>query len=99
VAVQGDVDEGVIHEEVYLAEPVSQRRARRANNALKQNFYNPAFCAISSPESIKTFYQRKQEEDKHHHKAVLALAHRRVNVLWAMLRDGQIYEKQTYSVA
>jgi hypothetical protein len=30
---------------------------------------------------------------------VLALARRRVNVLWAMLRDGQIYQEHISSVA
>jgi hypothetical protein len=29
---------------------------------------------------------------KHHTQAVLALARRRVNVLWALLRDGRCYE-------
>ena len=76
-----------------------QRRARRANKALKQVFYRSAFCALSSHETSKAFYQRKREEGKHHHQAVLALARRRVNVLWAMLRDGQIYQEQTSSVA
>jgi transposase len=76
-----------------------QRRARRANKALKQVFYRSAFCALSSHETSKAFYQRKREEGKHHHQAVLALARRRVNVLWAMLRDGKVYREQTTSVA
>jgi transposase len=76
-----------------------QRRARRANKALKQVFYRSAFCALSSHETSKAFYQRKREEGKHHHQAVLALARRRVNVLWAMLRDGEVYQEQTTSVA
>jgi transposase len=76
-----------------------QRRARRSNKALKQVFYRSAFCALSSHKTSKAFYQRKREEGKHHHQAVLALARRRVNVLWAMLRDGQIYREQTSSVA
>ncbi|MFB9839350.1 IS110 family transposase, partial [Actinoallomurus acaciae] len=31
-------------------------------------------------------------EGKHHSQAVLALARRRVNVLWALLRDGRCYQ-------
>ena len=76
-----------------------RRRSRRANKALKQVFYRSAFCALSPHEAGKAFYQRKREEGKHHHQAVLALARRRVNVLWAMLRDGQVYQEQTTSVA
>jgi transposase len=76
-----------------------QRRSRRANKALKQVFYRSAFCALSSHETSKAFYQRKREEGKHHHQAVLALARRRVNILWAMLRDRQVYQEQTTSVA
>lgn len=39
-------------------------------------------CAIS-----KAYYQRKRTAGKNHKQAVLALARRRLNVLWAMLRD------------
>ncbi|MGW9029153.1 IS110 family transposase, partial [Streptomyces sp. NPDC055722] len=38
------------------------------------------------------FYDRKRAEGKRHTQAVLALARRRVNVLWALLRDGRCYE-------
>lgn len=76
-----------------------RRRARRANKALKQVFYRSAFCALSSHQTSKAFYQRKREEGKHHHQAVLVLARRRMNVLWVMLRDGQIYQEQTSSGA
>ena len=37
------------------------------------------------------FYDRKRREGKTHHQAVIALARRRVNVLYAMLRDRTPY--------
>jgi hypothetical protein len=40
----------------------------------------------TGPES-RTFYDRKRAEGKNHTQAVLALARRRVNVLWALLRE------------
>ncbi|MFE5914164.1 IS110 family transposase, partial [Streptomyces wedmorensis] len=40
----------------------------------------------------RRFYERKRAEGKRHIQAVLALARRRVNVLWALLRDGRTYE-------
>ena len=70
-----------------------QRRARRGNRGLKQVFYRSAFCALSYHETSKAFYRRKRAEGKRHHQAVLALARRRVNVLWAMLREGRTYEE------
>lgn len=67
------------------------RRAHGGNKALKRVFYQSAFCALGQPDS-RTFYDRKRSEGKRHHQAVLALARRRVNVLWAMLRDRRPYE-------
>ncbi|MHA7244063.1 IS110 family transposase, partial [Paeniglutamicibacter antarcticus] len=40
----------------------------------------------------RTYYDRKRAEGKKHNQAVIALARRRCNVLFAMLRDGSIYE-------
>jgi hypothetical protein len=40
------------------------------------------WCPVS-----KAYYDRKRKEGKGHKQAVLVLARRRVNVLWAMIRD------------
>lgn len=40
----------------------------------------------------KAYYDRKRNEGKSHKQALLALARRRVNVLWAMIRDGECYQ-------
>jgi hypothetical protein len=40
----------------------------------------------------RRFYDRKRAEGKHHTQAVIALARRRVNVLWALLRDNRCYQ-------
>jgi hypothetical protein len=45
------------------------------------------------------FYRRKRAEGKTHRQALIALARRRVNVLWAMLRDGRTYEERTPEAA
>jgi transposase len=76
-----------------------RRRARRGNKDLKDVFYRSALYALWHHETSKSFYRRKREEGKGHHQAVLALARRRVNVLWAMLRDGKAYEEQTANAA
>jgi transposase len=69
-----------------------RRRAKRANRVLKRVFYQSAHCAVLCHERSRTFYRRKRSEGKGHTQAVMALARRRVNVLWAMLRDGTFYE-------
>lgn len=43
------------------------------------------------PES-RQFYDRKRSEGEKHTHAVLALARRRVNVLWALIRDKRTYQ-------
>ena len=70
----------------------NHRRMRGGNKTLKKVFYQAAFASLrSSPES-RAFYDRKRAEGKRHTQALIALARRRVNVLWAMLRDGTTYE-------
>jgi transposase len=68
-----------------------RRRARRGNKVLKRVLYRSAFSCISHHQRSEAFYRKKRAEGKDHHQAVIALARRRVGVLWAMLRDGQTY--------
>ena len=76
-----------------------QRRPKRGNRTLKRLLYRSAFCAISHHEASESFYRRKRTEGKTHHQAMIALARRRVNVLWAMLRDGSPYIEQSPEAA
>ncbi len=64
------------------------QRPHGGNKGLKRVFYQSAFASLHSPDS-RAFYTRKRQEGKRHHQAVIALARRRVNVLWAVLRDRQ----------
>ncbi|HYL71173.1 MAG TPA: IS110 family transposase, partial [Candidatus Dormibacteraeota bacterium] len=57
-----------------------------------------AFCSLSHPLS-RAFYDRKRREGKRHHQAVIALARRRVNVLWAMLVQRQAFQPQLKNAA
>ena len=76
-----------------------QRRARKGNRALKRVFYRSAFCALSSHEPSREYYRRKRAEGKGAQQAIIALARRRVNVLWAMLRDGATYNDPSPTMA
>jgi hypothetical protein len=50
--------------------------------------------SIQHSPASRAFYDSKRAQGKRHTQAVLALARRRVNVLWAMLRDHHPYEEQ-----
>lgn len=62
------------------------RRPAGGNKGLKRVFYQSAFCSLGHSDS-RAFYERKKREGKRHHQAVIALARRRVNVLWAVLHS------------
>ncbi len=70
----------------------NHRRMRGGNKVLKRVFYQSAFASLRSSPHSRTFYERKRREGKKHTQALIALARRRVNVLWAMLRDGTTFE-------
>ncbi|WP_442910842.1 IS110 family transposase [Kitasatospora sp. NBC_01266] len=65
--------------------------SRRGNKQLKRAFYLAAFASLSQPES-RAYYDKKRRQGKHHVAALVCLARRRIDVLFAMLRDGTFYE-------
>ncbi len=64
---------------------------RGGNKQLKRAFFLSAFAALHDPAS-RAYYDRKRAEGKRHNAALICLARRRVDVLFAMLRDGTHYE-------
>ena len=70
----------------------NNKRMRGANKVLKRVFYQSAFASLRSAPESRAFYDRKRAEGKRHTQALIALARRRVNVLWAMLRDGTTFK-------
>lgn len=68
-----------------------ERAPRRGNRRLKRALYLSAFAALKDPAS-RAYYDRKRAERKTHQAALLALARRRSDVLFAMLRDASNYE-------
>lgn len=69
-------------------------RPRRYHRGLQRVFYTSALISIRSCDASRRFYERKRAEGKRHTQAVLALARRRVNILWALIRDGRCYQSQ-----
>lgn len=72
--------------------------ARRGNKQLKRAFHLAAFASLSQPAS-RAYYDKKRREGKHHVAAIVSLARRRIDVLFAMLRDGTFYEPPKIATA
>lgn len=70
----------------------NMRRPRRYHRGLLRAFYLSSMASLRTCPASRAYYQRKRDEGKGHKQAVLALARRRANVLWAMLRDGACYQ-------
>jgi transposase len=73
----------------------NNKRMRGGNKVLKRVFYQSAFSSLRGCAESRAFYARKRAEGKRHTQALIALARRRVNVLWAMLRDGTTFESRS----
>ncbi|WP_066515997.1 IS110 family transposase [Curtobacterium ammoniigenes] len=68
-------------------------RPRRFNRRLLRTCYLAALSSLKNSPASRTFYDRKRAEGKSHKQALLALARRRINVIWAMLRDLTSYRE------
>ena len=73
----------------------NHRRMPEGSKTLKRVVYQSAFASLQNAPESRTFYDRKRAEGKRHTQALIALARRRVNVLWAMLRDGTTFETRS----
>ncbi|WP_315280292.1 IS110 family transposase [Kocuria carniphila] len=69
--------------------------SRRGNKVLKRALFLSAFASINASPASRAYYDRKRSEGKRHNQAVIALASRRTDVLYAMLRDGAFYTEPT----
>ncbi|VVE85935.1 transposase [Pandoraea sputorum] len=65
--------------------------SRRGNKVLKRALFLSAFAALRNPIS-RDYYSRKIQQGTRHNQALIALARRRCDVLFAMLRDGTFYQ-------
>ena len=71
---------------------------RGGNRQLKRAMFLSAFAALHDPAS-RTYYDKCRARGKTHTQALLRLARQRINVLFAMLRDGTFYEPRTPRLA
>ena len=71
--------------------------ARTGNRKLKRAFFLAAFAALHDPTS-RAYYDRKRAEGKKHNAALICLARRRCDVLYAMLRNRTHYRHPAEAV-
>ncbi|PWI05971.1 IS110 family transposase [Streptomyces sp. NWU339] len=67
-------------------------RPQRYHRRLQRVFYTSALISIRCDPNSRRFHDRKRAEGKRHVQAVMALARRRVNVFWALIRDRRCYQ-------
>ncbi|AEA23457.1 IS110 family transposase [Amycolatopsis echigonensis] len=67
------------------------RRPKRYNRRLRRVFYMAALSSLKVSGPSRVFYDKKRGERLIHTQALLALARRLVDVLWALLRDGRTF--------
>jgi transposase len=67
-------------------------RPQRYHRGLRRVFYLAALSAIKRTDSpSRAYYQRKRAEGKRHVQALIALARRLVNLVWALIRDNRTF--------
>ncbi len=79
--------------------PVPNDSGRRAGNLhkprysrpLRRVFYLSAQTSMMRDGPSRNYYLKKRQHTRTHNQAVIALARRRVDVLWALLRDNRNY--------
>ncbi|MGC0334854.1 hypothetical protein RKD23_007844 [Streptomyces sp. SAI-170] len=62
-----------------------------ARKQFKRAFFLSAYAALGDPAS-RAYYDKKISQGKLHTQALLCLARRRADVLFAILRDGTFYK-------
>lgn len=67
-------------------------RPKRYHRRLRHIFYMAAFASTRTEGPSRTFYERKRSEHQRHTRAMIALARRLVDVLWALLRDDRLWQ-------
>nr|WP_233580108.1 IS110 family transposase [Frondihabitans sp. PhB188] len=70
----------------------NHHRPRRYDRRLLNACFQAAFIAARTCPASKSFYERKRREGKSHKQALIALARRRINVIWAIFRDQTTFD-------
>lgn len=67
-------------------------RPMRYSRKLRRVFYLSAAASMMREGPNRDFYLKKRSQGLKHVQALIALARRRVDVLWALLRDRRVFQ-------
>lgn len=68
------------------------RRSKHYSRTLRRVFYLSALTSLKFDGPNREYFDRKRAEGRKPRQALIALARRRVDVLWALLRDGRCFQ-------
>lgn len=71
----------------------SERVSHSGNKRLKRALFLSAFAVIRTDPVSRAYYDRKRGQGKRHNQALIALAHRRRGVIYAMIRDARPHDQ------
>jgi len=74
-------------------------KPRRYNRPLRRVLYLSAQISMIRPGPSRDYYLKKRGQKRTHNQAVIALARRRIDVLWALLRDNRTWEHEPPTLA
>lgn len=74
-------------------------KPRRYSRPLRHVFYLSAQTSMMRPGPNRDYYLKKREHGRTHTQAIIALARRRIDVLWALLRDNRLFVEQPPTIA
>ena len=69
-------------------------KPRRYSRPLRHALYLSALSSLRTDGANRDYYQKKRAAGRTHKQALIALARRRVDVLWALIRDHRTYTAQ-----
>src|SRR4029453_8063977 len=71
----------------------------RYSRRLRRVMYMSALTAIRYDPQSKAYYQRKRDQGKRPTQAIIRLARRRTNVLYALLRDNRTWQPDSPEIS
>lgn len=75
------------------------KRPRRYDRRLLRACYMAAHNSLRTNRESRAYDERKRASGKRHNQAVLALARRRINVLWAIISNETTYQPVSFKAA
>lgn len=71
----------------------SEQVSHSGNKRLKRALFLSAFTVIHTDTVSQAYNDRKRDQGKHHDRSLIARAHHRLNVMYAMIKAGSLYNQ------